>query len=72
MDTATQERLIPDKQIPVAPAKRCAFCGGHDVYQMDDKWICTDHLAALVSMAANDIWPDLVSYTREFETAVLM
>ena len=72
MDTATQERLIPDKQIPVAPAKRCAFCGDdRNIYQMGDKWICSGCLAALVSMAANDVWPDMVRYTREFE-AVLM
>ena len=51
----------------------CAYClDDRDVYQMGDKWICTDHLAAAVSMAANDIWPDAVSYSREFEKAVLM
>ena len=49
----------------------CAFCGGHDVYQLGGKGICTDHLAASVSMAASDVWPDMVSYTREFERVLL-
>ena len=50
----------------------CAFCGGHDVYQMDDKWICTDHIGAVVSLAANDVFSGDVHYSKEFETAVLM
>ena len=65
MDTDTQERLIPDET-------RCAFCGAdRGVYQMDDKWICAAHLAASVSLAACDVWPDLVSYTREFERVLI-
>ena len=51
---------------------RCAFCGeGRDVYQMSDKWICTDHLAASVSLAASAVWPDMVHYSREFEKVLL-
>ena len=51
----------------------CAFCGDdRNIYQMGDKWICSGCLAASVSMAANDVWPDMVRYTREFEAAVLM
>ena len=50
----------------------CAFCGDdRDVYQMADSWICTDHIGLVVSLAANDVWPDMVSYTKAFE-AVLM
>ena len=51
----------------------CAFCGvDRNVYQMGDQWICADHLAAAVSLAACDIWPDMVRYTHAFEAAVLM
>ena len=52
---------------------KCAYCGALvDVYRLgDDQWICTDHLAASVSLAC-DIWPTDISYSREFEAAVLM
>ena len=87
MDTGTKERvMVAEKKVAPLQAERpdqqqhqvesitmCAYClDDRDVYQMGDKWICTDHLAAAVSMAANDIWPDAVSYSREFEKAVLM
>ena len=49
----------------------CAFCGGHDVYQMDDKWICTDHIGAVVSLAANDVFSGDVHYSKEFERVLL-
>ena len=61
---ATQERLIPDQQ--------CAFCDSPvDVYQMGGKWICTDDIAFVVSLAANTVFRDLVSYKREFEKVLL-
>ena len=51
----------------------CAYClDDRDVYQMGDKWICTYHLAAAVSMAANDIFSGDVHYSAAFEKAVLM
>ena len=50
----------------------CAYClDDRDVYQMGDKWICLDHIAQVVSLAACDIWPDLVSYKREFERVLM-
>ena len=61
---ASQERLIPDE--------RCAFCDTDlTLYQMANKWICRDHVAFTVSLAANDIWPNLVSYKRDFEKVLL-
>ena len=39
---------------------------------MGDKWICEDHLKSAVALAACDVWPDMVRYTREFEAAVLI
>ena len=61
---ATQERLIPDQ--------RCAFCGTDlGLYQMANKWICKDHVAFTVSLAANTVFPHLVSYKREFEAILL-
>ncbi len=73
MGTATQERLIPDTfTAPIEPAKLCAFCDeDRSVYQLGDKWICIDHIAFVVSLAANDVWPHAVSYTREFEDYLL-
>ena len=87
MDTGTKERvMVAEKKVAPLRAERpnqhqqhfestttCAFCGDdRNIYQMGDKWICSGCLAALVSMTANDVWPDMVRYTREFETAVLM
>ena len=65
---ATQERLIPDT---LASAKLCAFCEeDRSVYQLGDKWICTDHLAASVSLASS-VWGDMVRYSKAFEEYLL-
>ncbi len=64
MDRPTPKRLIPDQ--------RCAFCDTDlSLYQLGTAWICTDHLAASVSMAANDVWPEMVRYSHEFEAVLL-
>ena len=48
--------------------ERCAICDTDlNLYQMPPKWLCKDHIAFTVSLAASDIWPDLVSYKRAFE-----
>ena len=52
----------------------CALCGDdRNIYQLGDgQWVCVLHIGLVVSLAANDVFSDCVSYTREFETAVLM
>ena len=58
---------------PEPSPETCAYCSeGVNVYRMGDKWICVEHLAGAVSLAACVVWPDLVRYTHEFEAAVLM
>ena len=50
----------------------CAFCGGcRNLYQMGDKWICMDHIGAVVSLAANDVFSDCVFYSAAFEKMIL-
>ena len=51
----------------------CAFCGDdRDVYQLGDgQWVCVEHIGLVVSLAANDVFSDCVSYTREFERVLL-
>ena len=51
----------------------CALCGAdRNVYQLgDDKWICVDHIGLVVSLAANDVFSDCVSYSREFERVLM-
>ena len=51
----------------------CAICGAdRNIYQLgDDKWICVDHIGLVVSLAANDVFSDCVSYTREFERVLM-
>ena len=49
----------------------CAYCPeGVDVYQLGAAWVCTDHLAASVSLAC-DVWPADVSYSKAFETVLM-
>ena len=52
---------------------KCAICGAvRNIYQLGDgEWVCVDHIGLVVSLAC-DVWPTDVSYSREFETAVLM
>ena len=51
----------------------CAYCPeGVLVYQIGDgQWICQGHVGMVISLAANDLWPDMVSYTREFENVLM-
>ena len=74
MVAAAQQQLtlIPKPRHPLAvdplTFKECVFCSETQrLYRMAGKWICLDHIAFTVSLAANDIWPGAVSYTREFE-----
>ena len=56
----------------ISEVETCAFCGAvTNICQLGAQWICTEHLAASVSLAANDIWPNAVSYTREFEALLI-
>ena len=51
----------------------CAFCGAdRDVYQLGDgQWVCVEHIGLVVSLAANDVFSDCVSYSREFERVLM-
>ena len=60
MDTATQERVT------------CAGCGSTEaLYIIGAGFLCVGCIALTVSMAASDIWPDAISYTREFERVLI-
>ena len=51
----------------------CGTCKAVEgLYSLGSGFICVSCIGAAVSMAANDLWPDMVRYSREFETAVLM
>ena len=51
----------------------CAICGAdRNVYQLGDgQWVCVEHIGLVVSLAANDLFSDCVSYTREFEQVLM-
>ena len=52
--------------------ERCAICDTDlNLYEMPPKWICKDHIAFMVSLAANDIWASMVSYSKQFEAILL-
>ena len=49
----------------------CAYCPeGVDVFQLGAAWVCTDHLAASVSLACA-IWPADVTYSKAFESVLM-
>ena len=59
----------PNQHQQAESTTTCAYCSSDsDIYQLGDgQWICESHLAASVSVAAGCVWPDMVSYSREFE-----
>ena len=63
-----QEGITPEP----TPATTCGLCGSlEDLYFVTNGALCVGCIGATVSLAANDLWPDMVRYSREFE-AVLM
>ena len=70
----TPESITPEPE-PSTTTTTCAIsdCSeAHNVYRLTgDKWICTDHIGAVVSLAANDVFSGDVHYTREFEAVLL-
>ena len=51
----------------------CSICKAVEgLYILGSGFLCVGCIGAAVSIAANDLWPDMVRYSREFETAVLM
>ena len=60
----------------ITPEPTPATCGTckavEDLYILGSGFLCVSCIGAAVSMAANDLWPNMVRYTREFETAVLL
>ena len=69
----SEQNNHPESITPEPSPATCAYCGAQvGVYRLGaDQWICTDHIGLVVSLAANDVWPDMVSYTREFEDVLL-
>ena len=50
----------------------CGTCKAVEgLYILGSGFLCVGCIGAAVSIAANDLWPDMVRYSREFE-AVLM
>ena len=66
---ATQERLIPD----TVAAPGCAFCDDdRSIYRLGDgSWLCIEHIGLVVSLAANDVYADCVSYFKAFEDILI-
>ena len=50
----------------------CGTCKAVEgLYALGSGFLCVGCIGAAVSMAANDIWPDAVSYSREFEDVLI-
>ena len=50
----------------------CGLCGSlEDLYFVTDGALCLACLGAAVSLAANDVFSDMVHYSREFEKVLL-
>ena len=57
------ESITPE----TAPAT-CAGCRSTEaLYITGAIFLCVGCIAGIVSMAASDLWPDAISYTKEFE-----
>ena len=42
------------------------------VYQLGDgRWVCVEHIGLVVSLAANDLFSDMVSYSKAFERVLM-
>ena len=63
----------PDQTDPPDDSTVCAYCSSSsDVYAMGaDEWICSSHLASSVALAAS-VWGDMVNYSRQFESEMLL
>ena len=57
----------------LGPVTKCAFCQEDgNVYRLaDGSWICIEHIGLVVTLAANDVYADCVSYTKAFENVLL-
>ena len=63
-----QEGITPEP----TPATTCGTCKAVEgLYILGSGFLCVSCIGAAVSIAAHDLWPDMVRYSREFE-AVLM
>ena len=61
-----------ESNTPTAAPATCAGCGSTEaLYITGAVFLCVGCIAGIVSMAASDIWPDAISYTREFERVLI-
>lgn len=62
-----RESITPE----TAPAT-CAGCRSTEaLYIVGASFLCEACIAGVVSMAASDLWPDAISYSREFERVLI-
>ena len=65
------QHLTPESITP--EPLTCGLCGSpEDLYFASAGALCLGCFGSVVSVAANDIWPDMVRYSQTFETTVLM
>ena len=80
----TEERAAPatarlsehqhrvESNTPTAAPATCAGCDSTKaLYIIGAGFLCVGCIALTVSMAASDIWPDAISYSREFERVLI-
>ena len=69
--TFQQQLEIRMDGITEAPPE-CAICGQlQDLYSVGGSWLCIDHIAECVGMAATDLWPDLIVYKKAFQDVLI-
>ena len=50
----------------------CGLCGSpEDLYYASAGALCLGCFASVVSVAASDVWPDMVHYNHAFEKVLL-
>ena len=67
-----QENNRGESITPEPSPATCAGCTSTEtLYIVGAIFLCVGCIAQTVSMAACDIWPDAISYSREFERVLI-
>ena len=70
---SSEHQQHAESTTPEPHTATCASCGAVEpLYELGSGGIlCVGCIASAVSLAANDLWPDAVTYSREFEKVLI-
>ena len=75
-ESAAPRSELTNQAKPITPEVTPATCGTckavESLYELGSGFLCVACIGAAVSMAANDIWPDMLHYNHAFEVRWLL